>query len=424
MPTLRNRGPGGGIYPAVMGVAGGLTVRVLVPWSPGSGLAAASLMVLGLLLGWWSNRWSRATPAVVDEASSARGEPSWPAPALVPAVLDVAASAEVESPADAGAAIAGYHETWRRFWHQVVPVWTGQVDSSRGQMETAVRELTGRFSGIVENLDRSIEASDAAGASVDDGRDGLVAVFARSEADLGTVVASLRSSMASKAAMLERIQGLGRFTLELEKMAGDVGRIASQTRLLSLNATIEATRAGEFGRGFGVVADEVRKLSRLSAETGRGIAEKVGVVAAAIVSVCATAEEAVRREGTAAMASETTIGAVLDAFRDVIDALTRSAGVLKHSNVGIKSEISGALVQLQFQDRVGQVMAHVSNHIHGFLDEIDRHRERCQERGEWTAIDPDDFLAELRATYTMREERALHAPHSLPAPIENDVTFF
>src|SRR3954469_8040455 len=39
---------------------------------------------------------------------------------------------------------------WQRFWHQVIPVWAGHLQSSKGQLETAVGSLTQRFAGIVE----------------------------------------------------------------------------------------------------------------------------------------------------------------------------------------------------------------------------------------------------------------------------------
>ena len=50
-----------------------------------------------------------------------------------------------------------------------------------------------------------------------------------------------------------------------------ITNIASQTSLLSLNASIEAARAGENGRGFAVVADEIRKLSEQSKESAEKI---------------------------------------------------------------------------------------------------------------------------------------------------------
>jgi methyl-accepting chemotaxis protein len=321
-------------------------------------------------------------------------------------------------------AIEAQLDAQRRFAEQVAPVWSRHIESSREQMEGAITALTQRFGGIAEKLDAAVQTAALETQTVDDADNGLVAVFSRSERELAQVIEAQKSVMTGMSAMLDQVQGLDRFIVELREMATDVAQIAQQTNLLSLNAAIEAARSGEMGRGFAVVAKEFRMLSAQSADTGRRIAEKVDLVSRAIVDTSQAVTRSVRHEDGTQAEAEAAIVRVLADLRGITDALQRSSQLLKDESVGIKSEVGQALVQLQFQDRVSQIMSHVRDNIDRLPAHFGRHGDATTAGAGQPMLDAESLLSELKQTYVMADQHAIHAGGKAAAKSDTEITFF
>ncbi len=310
------------------------------------------------------------------------------------------------------------------FTAEVVPIWKGHIEASREQMETAVNALSEQFGGIVDKIDATIQATSMETDGLASGENSLAAVFGRNEAQLSALVAVQNDATARMDAMVTKVQGLNRFIAELQEMATDVDRIAQQTNLLALNAAIEAARAGEMGRGFAVVAKEFRMLSNQSGETGRRIAEKVTVISADIVETCDMVTGSVSQEESSLATSQATIAKVLADFKSVIDIFQHSTDVLKDESIGIQDQINQALVALQFQDRVSQILVQVIKNMELMPTVLSESQQAYVDTGVLEVADSQRVLSELQKTYVMADQHVIHQGGKVAQQAASNISFF
>lgn len=88
-------------------------------------------------------------------------------------------------------------------------------------------------------------------------------------------VSGIQSIRESVAETTRKVKRLAESTQEINKIVNSIGQIAQRTNLLALNASIEAAKAGEAGRGFAIVADEVRQLADRTSRASKEIEQIV-----------------------------------------------------------------------------------------------------------------------------------------------------
>ena len=121
-------------------------------------------------------------------------------------------------------------------------------------LEQTAQSLEEITATVTRTAEGASQACDAVGASTADAE--------RSEAVVSSAVAAMAAIEQSSS--------------QIADITGLIDHIAAQTSLLSLNAGIEAARAGDAGRGFAVVASEVRGLAVRSAEAAKRIKDLIG----------------------------------------------------------------------------------------------------------------------------------------------------
>ncbi len=115
---------------------------------------------------------------------------------------------------------------------------------------STTREIAANANALVRTMEEAVQVADETTQGAEQARSSLASM----DGTMQRMVAATDSINAKLAALSEK-------SSHINKVLTTITKVADQTNLLSLNAAIEAEKAGEAGRGFSVVATEIRRLS-------------------------------------------------------------------------------------------------------------------------------------------------------------------
>jgi methyl-accepting chemotaxis protein len=244
-------------------------------------------------------------------------------------------------------------ELGERFEHTVITVSRQVSDAARslaeaserlGQSADVSRQATARGEGQVRSADAATRTLSDRTADITHEVQQVHGAVAAASGELDRVREQVGRTEATAIEMVTAAQGI---TGVVEAMR----RVAAQTRLLAINASVEAARAGPAGKGFSVVASEVKKLAVDTADASEDIARRTRLIQGSSERVV---------EDTRAI--ETTMQVALGRVREIAE----SAGAEARAATGIGESLaavvegSRALREVMAQVSDGTSHAHVS----------------------------------------------------------------
>lgn len=152
---------------------------------------------------------------------------------------------------------------------------TGEVSRAVEDTSTSVEEISASLNAVRDNTRKSSELTSLVRALLTDR--GTLAV-----ADAIEAMEKIEDEVNFTAKVINRLNDRSK---DIEKVLSVIKEVTEKTNLLSLNAAILASQAGEYGKGFSVVADEIRSLSDRTSASAKDIATIVRAIQTEIQEV-------------------------------------------------------------------------------------------------------------------------------------------
>ncbi|HEX8788371.1 MAG TPA: methyl-accepting chemotaxis protein [Telluria sp.] len=202
---------------------------------------------------------------------------------------------------------------------------------------STTKEISANTAQLLRTMEEATEVADYTAATTADAQDNLK----RMDLSMQQMVAATDSIGAKLAALSEKASNITGVLTTITK-------VADQTNILSLNAAIEAEKAGEAGRGFAVVASEIRRLADQTSvstwDIEQMLKEMQSAVSASVMGMDKFAEEIRRSVGEARHVAEQLSG-MMDQVRKLAPRFDLVLQGMQSQAVGA-SQISETMMQL------------------------------------------------------------------------------
>lgn len=253
----------------------------------------------------------------------------------------------------------------------------GEVSRAQSIFSDAIGSLIGSFNHMNDQIHRQqiLGMQVVAGASDSTGGPDFHQFASKTSETLRQFVDSVVENSRIAMTLVEMTDRMTTQMRDVRGMLGEIEGIAKQTNLLALNAAIEAARAGEAGRGFAVVADEVRDLSGRTNHFSHQIRGSLGTIQATIEETEQAINRMAAQDMTFALTSKSDVEKAMVDIEGMNERTSHAVVELNQIADQVEKAVNQAIVSLQFQDMVTQLLSHVSRRL-DLLEEVagDEHK--------------------------------------------------